>query len=186
MSRTIALDAADVVLHCVGTREALHATVMRLYELARARAAAAGDRVDPDTGEVEPRTWRFVFGEDADDRTLRQNRFYWGVVLRQISEQAPGGWTPDAWHEAFKRTVLGYEVKRVQVAGRKRATVYRVLRSTTGLTVPQMSKYLDRVIADATTALGVVFDFDAQEREAVRYVPPARKPRQPAREAVPA
>jgi hypothetical protein len=173
--RTISLDERDTVLYTNGAREALHAAVRQLYEHAKTRVGAAPDLVDAETGEVTARVWRLTFGESEDDRTVKQNRFYWGVVLPQISKQAPGQWTADAWHEAFKREVLGYEVIRVKVAGRKRATVYRRLRSTTDLTVKQMSEYLDEIIATATTDLGVTFEFDQQEREAVRYVRPARK-----------
>lgn len=176
----------DIAIYTDGAKEALHAAFRRAYEMAKVSVCAAGlERVDGD-GEIHRRQWRIVFGEEVDDRSLRQNRFYWGVVLKQISQQAPGGWTADAWHEAWKRTVLGYEIVSVQVAGRKRRAVYRRLRSTSALTVKQMSDYLDQVIATATTDLGVVFDFDLQEREAVRYVKPKRKTAAVEREAVPA
>lgn len=180
--RTIVLDDRDIVLLTHGTREALHAAATRLYELAKQRAALSPDKPDPDTGEVEPRTWRFTFGESEDDRTLRQNRFYWGAVLDQVSEQARVAgqrYTTEAWHELGKRQFLGFEVVKVPVAGRKRAQVYRRLRSTTDLTVKQMSEYLDRFIAFATADLAVVFDFDPVEREAVRYRRPARAKKEP-------
>lgn len=176
--RALLLDDRDLVLTCPGTREALHAAVTQLYEHAKQRIAGAPAKVDQDTGEMVPRTWRLVFGEDADDRTLRQNRFYWGVVLQQISEQARVAsqrYTAEAWHELGKRQFLGYEVIKAPVAGRKRVQVYRRLRSTTDLTVKQMSEYLDQFIAFATADLGVAFDFDPSEREAVRYRAPARR-----------
>lgn len=172
-----------IAIDCAPTPEAFRAAATRLYELGRARIALSDrHRVDPDTGESVERRYRLTFGEYAEDRTLLQNAFYWAAVLKQIAEQAPGGWTVDAWHEAYKRTELGYEIKRVKVAGRKRPTVYRRLRSTTDLTVKQMSDYLDRVIASATTALGVVFIFRDDEREAVRYRRPARAKRAEQRE----
>ena len=61
-----------------------------------------------------------------EDRTLQQNSYYWGCALPAISEQAMVDgqrWAVDAWHELFKRQFLGYEVKRVVVAGRKRKVV---------------------------------------------------------------
>jgi hypothetical protein len=125
-------------------------------------------------GEIHARRWKVSIAEDQDTMSTRQQRFYWGVVLKQIAAQAPGGWTPEAWHGAFKRTTLGYEVTQEPVAGRKRSVTIRRLRSITKLTVKQMSDYLDQVIATATTDLGVVFEFDA-EREAVRYQPPKRR-----------
>ena len=178
MSRVVILNERDVVLTCRGTREALHAAVTQLYEHAKQRIASAPDKVDQDTGEMVPRTWRLVFGEDADDRSLRQNRFYWGALLQQVSEQARVAgqrYTPDAWHELGKRQFLGYEVIKAPVAGRKRVQVYRRLRSTADLTVKQMSEYLDQFIAFATADLGVAFDFDPSEREDVRYRAPARR-----------
>jgi hypothetical protein len=182
-SRSIVLDDRDLVLTCAGTREAVRAAVTRLYEHAKERIATAPDKVDSETGELEPRVWRFVFGEDQDDRSLKQNRFYFGVVLKQISEQARVAsqrYTAEAWHELGKRQFLGYEVIKVPVAGRKRVQVYRRLRSTTDLTVKQMSEYLDEFIAFAEADLSVVFEFNQQEREAVRYKRPARKQRHPA------
>lgn len=151
----------SITLSFDATQEARHAALLRANEMARAM--------------VERVRIVITLAVAEDDRSLRQNRFYWGVVLQQISAQAPGGWTADAWHELFKRQVLGYEVVKVKVAGRKKPTIYRRLRSTTQLTVKQMSDYLDQVIALATTDAGVEFDFDQQEREAVRYVRPTRK-----------
>lgn len=171
------MNPADIVLYTAGSREALHATVCRLYELARERAAASGDRVDAETGEVAQRTWRVTFSEAEDDRTLRQNAFYWAAILPQISERASVAgqrYAADAWHELFKRQMLGYEVVKAIVPGRKRPTIYRRLRSTTKLTVKQMSEFLDRVIAFAVTDLGVTLDLDPVEREAARYVRPLR------------
>lgn len=95
-----------------------------------------------------------------DDRSLRQNKFYWGYVIKTIAHQARINgqrYTGDAWHELFKREHLGYEVKKVSVAGAKRKRVIRRLRSTTDLTVRQMSKFLEAVMAFAASELGVTF-----------------------------
>ena len=174
--RILHLNDDDIVLTVTPTRESLHAAVNQLYALGRSRFdAASTDVIDTDTGEVIERRYFVALVEDRLSRSQRQHRFYRGPVLRQISEQAPGGWTPDAWHEAFKRTFLGYEVERVQVAGRKRATTIRRLRSTTGLSVRQMSEYLEQVIATAATDLGVVFDLDPAERDVALRRPKKRK-----------
>ena len=95
-----------------------------------------------------------------DDRSLKQNAFYWKAVLEQIAQGATLGgvrYTADAWHEYFKRTILGYEIKKVAVAGSKRKKVIRRLKSTTGLSVRAMSKYLEQVQAFAATELGITF-----------------------------
>jgi hypothetical protein len=103
---------------------------------------------------------RFRMEEAEDTRSLQQNRFYHGVVLAEIAEQARSNgqrWAADAWHEYAKRTYLGYEFKRITIAGRKRKAVSKQLRSTTRPSVRRMSEYLDKVMAFAVTDLGVVF-----------------------------
>ena len=95
-----------------------------------------------------------------DDRTLQQNRFYWGPCLREISQQARIGgerYTAEAWHELFKRQFLGYEIKKSTVAGSKRKKVTRTLKGTKGLKVRPMSVFLDKVQAFAAGELGVHF-----------------------------
>ena len=168
--RSILLHDDDIMRVLAPTREALHAAASEVYELGKGRLAMNDpEMVDPETGEVVERRYALVLLELRETRRLRQNRFYFGPVLRQIAEQAPGGWTADAWHEAFKRTVLGYEVVVVRVAGKKRPVTYRRLRSTTKLSVKQFSEYIDQVLATAANDLGVVFQLDPVEREAVRW-----------------
>lgn len=172
-----------ITLELGPTKEAYRAAMARLYELGLQQVLGnEPERVDHDTGEVVERRYVVSFAEIVEDKTLRQLRFYFGPVLKQIAEQAAGGWTRDAWHEAMKREELGYEIVKVMVAGRKKPTVYRRLRSVRDLTIKQMSEYIDRVIASATTALGVTFVFDLDEREAVRYRRPARKAKAVAQE----
>lgn len=109
---------------------------------------------------ADGRRARFRMEEAEDDRSLRQNRFMWGVVLKEIAEQARiegQQWTAQAWHELAKRMFLGYEFKRTTIAGRKRKAVSKQLRSTARLSVKRMSDYLDKLMAFAATDLGVVF-----------------------------
>jgi hypothetical protein len=103
---------------------------------------------------------RVLVEEKEDDRSLQANRYYWGVCLREISEQASiegQRYAVDAWHELFKRQFLGFEVVKVKVAGRKKPTIIRRLRSTTKLKVKAMSKFIDEVHAFAAVDLGVQF-----------------------------
>lgn len=98
--------------------------------------------------------------ELEDARTLRQNRFYFGVVLKEISEQAKVngiGATADGWHLYFKRQFLGYEFKKTRLPGAKRPSVTRTLRSTAGLSVKKMGIYMEQVQACAATDFGVTF-----------------------------
>ena len=138
---------SEVFDRVVRTREAAHLAVTQAYALAKdamERGKAA----------------RILAEEHDDDRSLQQNKFYWGPCLKEISEQASiegQKWAAEAWHELFKRMFLGYEIKKVRVAGRKKLTVIRRLKSTTGLKVKPFGAYLDKVQAFAATDLGVQF-----------------------------
>lgn len=143
-------EALDLI---VTTKQAAHEAATLAYQHAQA-LILDGKRV------------RIVAQEQEDDRSLRQNAFYWGVVLPEISEQAQINgqrFTVDAYHELFKRQFLGFEVKKVTVAGRKRKTIIRRLRSTTKLKVRAMSEYLEKVQAFAATELGVRFSVQSWE-----------------------
>ena len=131
----------------VANREDAHRVMTAGYGLAK-QLLLAGKPVHI---KVEPH---------EEDRTLRQNAFYWGCVLPAVSSQAMidgQRWTVDAWHELFRRQFLGYEVKRVTVAGRKKKLVIRRLRSTKDLKIRAFGDYLDKLQAFAVTDLGVRF-----------------------------
>ena len=105
-----------------------------------------------------------VIKPQEDDRTLRQNAYYWGVMLKEISEQARINgqkYAADAWHELGKRQFLSRKVKKTAVAGRKKKVVTVSIASTTGLSVRAMGIYLDKFAAFAVTELGVVFSVPA-------------------------
>lgn len=98
--------------------------------------------------------------EAEDERSLQQLRFYWGVVLKTISEQASIGgqkYAADAWHELAKRQFIPRRVRKTKVAGKKRPVVTVTLGSTSDLSVRKMGVYLEQVMAWAGTDLGVVF-----------------------------
>ncbi len=138
---------SEVLDRIVTTREQAHEAARQVY--ANAQAIQANGRPA-----------RILCQEHEDDRSEQQNKFYWGVVLRQTSEQARIAgqrYTADAWHELGKRQFLGFEIKKVAVAGRKKVTIIRRLRSTTGLSVRKMSAYLEEFMAFAVTDLSVRF-----------------------------
>lgn len=98
--------------------------------------------------------------ELEDERTLQQLKFYWGPMLKDISEQATIAGTKyskDAWHELGKRQFLPRRTTKTKVAGRSRPVITTTLGSTKGLSVRKMSKYLEEFMAWAVTDLGVVF-----------------------------
>ena len=139
-------------IDCVVTdRARAHRVLNDAYRMAQA-LMADGRRV------------RIRVGEYEVDRTLAQNRYYWGVVLPTISQQARiegQRWVADAWHELMRRQFLGVEVKRVTVAGRRKKLVNRRLRSTSDLKVRAFGNYLDQVQAFASSDLGVMFPVGA-------------------------
>lgn len=138
---------SEVLDRIVTTREQAHEAARQVY--ANAQAILANG--------AKP---RILCEEHEEDRGLQANRFYWGVVLKQTSEQARIAgqrYTADAWHELGKRQFLGFEIKKVAVAGRKKVTTIRRLRSTTDLSVKKMSAYLEEFMAFAAADLGVRF-----------------------------
>jgi hypothetical protein len=188
---------SDLVLYTVATPAAMREAMVRAFEFAKTRCHAPDDIewIDNETGEVHTRQLRIVIGPDLDPMTVKQRRFYHGVVLKQIHEQMrdPDTGRPFLYvaiKEHYRKTFLGTNGIRwehYKAPGEKRARPHAVRISTEDLSVKQYSELIDKVIADAIDA-GVVFEFDQQEREAVRWKRKARKAAAPAleREAVPA
>lgn len=99
--------------------------------------------------------------EQEDDLYIERLRFYWGVVLKTISEQArtPDQWDADAWHCLAKRRFLGYTIEKERVAGHKRLYVTRRLTGLRDLKKQQrrLVAFIAEVQAWAITDLNVVF-----------------------------
>lgn len=151
-------DADRTKTFVINGPEEAHRVVNQVYQQHLKPAAADGVIMQLEVKEYE------------NDRSLQQNRFYWGPCLKEISQQAKVAgvqYTDEAWHQLFKRMFLGFEIEKVHVAGRKKPTIIRRLRSTRKLGVRAFSKYLDQLQAYAATELGVQFsvlrwqDFDA-------------------------
>lgn len=69
-----------------------------------------------------------------EERTSRQTRYYFGVVVKMISEET--GHSIDEIHDFLKTMFL----KKFVVVGKKR---YVLVRSTTELKLDEMSKYIE-------------------------------------------
>ena len=69
-------------------------------------------------------------------RTIPQNAYYWGVVLKTISKET--GYTPEELHEFFKRIYLKKEI----VIGGK---TYETSISTRKLKTDQFSEYIEKI-----------------------------------------
>ena len=178
---------AETFARIVRTREEAHAAARTVYAIAQDLMA-------------DDRPVRITCGEDEEPISVKQRAFLHAAVFPQIEAQYqhPDGTHSDrrAWKEYFRARFLGdrWVSKRVPrwdaAAGRmvlpKRKTPHRERVSTEDLSIKQYSAYIDTVIDTATLELGVQFVFLAEEREAVRYHPPARKSRAAQPEAVPA
>lgn len=92
-----------------------------------------------------------TISEYKSKRSLEQNARYWGYLLKQIEEKAwvnGQQFSAEAWHEHFKRTLLGcVELPSGQLMG----------RSTASLSVEEFGDYMTKVEQYAVTELGVEF-----------------------------
>lgn len=136
---------------------------------------------------------RVVLFEQENDITARQRGFLHAAVLPQIAEQVsvPDGkkrikYTAKMWKEFFKELLIPdkWDMRRLPfVRDRKtgllkpssRPVPVKREKSTEHFGVKRYSDFIDKVIAHAVTEWGVVFVFDEDEREAVRWELPKRK-----------
>jgi hypothetical protein len=99
---------------------------------------------------------RIIVTAEEKQRNAAQNRFYFGAVLKQISEQA---WVDgkqfdkDTWHEYFARK-YGILDELTLPDGE----IITRRKSTTQMSVGEFSEYLDNVQAYAGETLGVQFE----------------------------
>lgn len=127
--------------------------------------------------------------EQENDITARQRGFLHAAVLPQIAEQVSVNgvkFTAKVWKEFFKDLFIPdkWDMHRPPfVRDRKtgllkpstRAVPVKREKSTEHFGVKRYSDFIDKVIAHAVTEFGVVFVFDEDEREAVRWKLPKRK-----------
>ena len=86
--------------------------------------------------------------EHKSKRTGQANRRYW-AILTQIAESAWSGgrrYTKEQWHHYYAGEFIGWE----ELPGGRMVPI-----STTTLDVSAFSEYADRIVAHATTELGV-------------------------------
>ncbi|MNM55833.1 NinB protein [compost metagenome] len=99
---------------------------------------------------------RLIVTADERRRTNESNRYYWGVVLRDIAEQAwvdGRQYDKDTWHEYFA-DLYGVKTEKQLPDGR----LLLVRKSTSDYSVGEFSDYLTLVQAHAANDFGVSFD----------------------------
>lgn len=114
----------------------------------------------------------FRLYEDA--KTDRQRRYYHGVVLKTIAEQArPNGqsFPLKVWKEHFRAEYLGFKTRTElnPITGKKSRRRIRI--STEDLGIKAYSKLIDRVSAFAATELGVTFPATFEQWERMEVDP---------------
>lgn len=95
-----------------------------------------------------------------DAKTDRQRRYYHGVVLKTIAQQArPNGaqYPMAVWKEHFRAEYLGHKTVTTKNPLTGKKVRRRVRVSTEDLGVKGYSQLIDRVSAFAATELGVEF-----------------------------
>ncbi len=99
---------------------------------------------------------RIIVSQDDRKRTTEQNRYFHGPVLDAITEQAywNGRQFPkEFWKEYFRRRYL-LKGEYVTPDGE----MVQVYYSTSELNVGQMTEFMEKVFAEATTTWGVMFE----------------------------
>jgi len=109
-----------------------------------------------------------------DAKTDRQRRYYHGIVLKTIAEQArPNGqqFPLAVWKEHFRAEYLGFKTVTATNPLTGRKSRRRVRISTEDLGVRAYSKLIDRVSAFAATELGVTFPASFEQWERMQVDP---------------
>jgi len=100
-----------------------------------------------------------IITSTEEKRRTQQNKYYWAVVIRSISEQSwVGGkqFSTEAWHEMFAQM---YGVHKDVTLPNGDVVIKRL--STTEMKVREFSEYTERVTSYGSIELGV--KFPAQE-----------------------
>lgn len=119
-------------------------------------------------------------GPALDAIGARQRGFLHAAVLPQIAEQVFVGekrerFVSDVWKAYWHKRFIPDRWVMRKLPGAKKATPHRERVSSEQLGVKRYSEWIDQIIDTAVTEYGVVFEFQASEREGVRYVARPKK-----------
>ena len=99
------------------------------------------------TAKFEGKNIRIAVELRKKDRTLKENAYYWAVIVRMIADEM--GLLDDQVHEMLKMMFLKVGVEH---KGKR----YEVARSTTQLSTVQFENYCERIRMWASNELGCV------------------------------
>ena len=89
-------------------------------------------------------------GEAKKTRTMPQNKYYWGVIVRTIANYL--GYSDDEMHQIFKMMFLKeYE----QINKDDKTTVLPLVKSTTQLPTKEFEDYLEKIRRWSASELGL-------------------------------
>lgn len=98
---------------------------------------------------------RVIVTTAEEKRRDRQNKYYFGGVIKQIAEQAlinGQQYSQDAWHEYYADKFAPHmEISLPNGESRS------IRKSTTKMTVKEFAEYTEQVTAHAASELGVIF-----------------------------
>lgn len=114
--------------------------------------------INEEVKRLDGQNVRVLVTKDTRTRTTKQNRYYWGVVVKMIADQT--GYTPEEVHEAMKTEYLG---RRFVEFGRKEV---QLSKSTKDIDTKEMSDYTERVRQFAAEFLQMVIPDPRQAQEA--------------------
>ncbi len=92
--------------------------------------------------------YRIEIKVDRDKRSGNQNRFYWGCVIKLLSDHT--GFTPDEMHETLRAKFLKYQ-KPMPPNG----YMATVIQSTTDLDTKEFEEYIEEIRRFAIQELDV-------------------------------
>ena len=93
--------------------------------------------------------YKLEIKKDKNNRSGNQNRYYWGVVLKMVSEYT--GFTIDEAHELFKSKFLSYDK-----AFKETGEAYTIARHTYDLDTWEFENYLEQIRIFAATEIEIV------------------------------
>lgn len=87
---------------------------------------------------LKPAVYKVELKVNRGERSLRQNSYYWGVVIKILSDYT--GFEPDEMHEDLKNRFLKY-YKVIKATGEER----ELAKSTSNLSTEEFEAYLDMI-----------------------------------------
>lgn len=100
--------------------------------------------------------YEFLLKKIQNDRSLRQNRYYWGVIIKSVSDYT--GYFPDEIHNFFKNEFLRDESGKIPR-----------IKSTSRLSTSEFEEYLSRIRTFCSERIGITIPLPNETGGAFNY-----------------